>query len=322
MTGRFTFFHYNNVMSEIKFSNNFNEIIIFNSEKFIVEMRCLFSVHNISISKSWYMNYFKKSLCFESDEYLLFFSTKFKKVLLWFDQKKKLKYLSELKSIIKMLKFNVFKKNFCQRKILLMNLNSNNERSLKEFPPPKTLISNVFGKLSSEVIKLPFYCQFSDNFIIFWDLSSKRIILKLFFSNPIYVYNKNTNAPIECFSYLNNPQSKWKNTIGLLSIWLLKNVFIFSKKKKNVKIIQLVKKQFLPKLFSLRKEHIKFENFNFSYTLVKKEKYGLDFYTQNLQENWNFSISEFKSINISKKKYNGKKIFFSKIYNLNSINLV
>ena len=73
-----------------------------------------------------------------------------------------------------------------------------------------------------------------------------------------------------------------------------------------------MKKQFLPKLFSLRKEHIKFENFNFSYTLVKKEKYGLDLYIQNLQENWNSSVSEFKSIDISKKKYNGKKIFFQR----------
>ena len=83
-----------------------------------------------------------------------------------------------------------------------------------------------------------------------------------------------------------------------------------------------MKKQFFPKLFNLRNDHIKFKNFNFSYTLVKKENYGLDFYIRNLQENWKSSGFEFKSIDISKKKYYRKKIFFSKIYKLNSINLV
>merc|ERR1712070_1013486 len=109
-----------------------------------------------------------------------------------------------------MFKLNVFEKNFCQREILLMNLNSKNERSLKEFFPPESLINNIFGRLSSEAIKLPLYCHFSNNFIIFWDLSSKRIILKLLFSNPMFVYNKNINAPIEYLSYLDNSRPKWE----------------------------------------------------------------------------------------------------------------
>ena len=153
-------------------------------------------------------------------------------------------------------------------------------------------------KINLNSLEYPLYIIHSTDFIFIWDITSKRIIFQLFCPRMLIsddLIPKKTKKILKLFS-----QHKM----------MLINFKTFIKKNETDYPHLIILKKKLTKDYLLNYEKYKdFFKIPFSFTFFTPQKFGIDIWEKNFQENWDTFDSNFKQINISKKKKSHVKYF-------------
>ena len=218
-------------------------------------------------------------------------------------QEKEVKSLLQINILIKLIKYSHFKKT--HRSI---RLNFTNFIYFYDLPVCGYKYSTmVIKNHNSYSMKYPFLFEITEEGILIWDITSKRVIFELFHPNFCF-YEKliHTKKTInQCYKLA---QIKVEN---FLNKWLTDGKIVKERIKINLRPFIRLKKKFLREYFQDTPLSKKNFHMPFSFIYFERFEFGINIWEKNFQENWDTFDPYFNEMNRSKCKIPNKNYFLN-----------